>query len=530
MFTEQLWNEWVQREIPKYKIIDGKPFYEKKNYIHFDHKFWFPERQEELKVILKNELRYFKGKINRTEYWSFTPFIKVLIRTPRFRYQVKDEDFGLEFKVRPISYASHFDSLIFSFYSFCLSKVYENYIKEIGINNCVLAYRSDLGLSNIQFAKEIFEQIRKRKECTAIALDIKGYFDNIDHSILKSKWKKIQCLSELPDDQYYIFKAITKYSYINRSSLLKNFKDSSKPKKLNTLFDLVPGNSASEKYKILREKKLIITNQQINKKTKKTIGIPQGSSISALLSNIYLVDFDRIMHEKSLSENFIYRRYCDDIIIICDTQRATEMMDFAITLIHNEYNLTIQKSKVEMIDFHMNSYGIQHAFKRIPGSKNKVQNLNANKFLKLAETNRKNEKLYYKNLQYLGFEFNGRDILIRSSSLSKYYRKMKARIVKTISMAYSPKSKSLVISKRQLFEKYTHLGGRNFIAYALNASKPYYTNSSNEIKEGMDSKAIRRQISRHFNILFKELHSKNAQRIHTKSKSKKPVKINKLIS
>ena len=53
-----------------------------------------------------------------------------------------------------------------------------------------------------------------------------------------------------------------------------------------------------------------------------------------------------------------------------------------------------------------------------------------------------NDDKNYKNLQYLGFEFNGKNIYVRPGSLSRYFRKMKARIVKSVSMAYSENSKS----------------------------------------------------------------------------------------
>ena len=68
-----------------------------------------------------------------------------------------------------------------------------------GSAECILAYRSDLGKCNIQFAKEAFDQVRKRGECTAIALDIKGYFDNIDHETLKEKWQTIKCHNKIQE-------------------------------------------------------------------------------------------------------------------------------------------------------------------------------------------------------------------------------------------------------------------------------------------------------------------------------------------
>ena len=224
----------------------------------------------------------------------------------------------LETKIRPICFASHVDSLIFGFYSFALTRKYESFIKAKGFDECVLAYRSDLGKCNIQFAKEVFDHIKDRKGCVAIALDIKGYFDNIDHLKLKEAWSKILggCL---PRDQFKLFETLTHYSYVNKKTLLRHFRINLKKQKApKTLLDLIPGMRNFEKFNILRRHKLLVKNSKPSKETKRMAGIPQGSALSALLSNIFLIDFDKMMFEKSKQEGFFYRRYCDDIIIICD--------------------------------------------------------------------------------------------------------------------------------------------------------------------------------------------------------------------
>ena len=232
--------------------------------------------------------------------------------------------------------------------------------------------------------------------------------------------------------------------------------------------------------------------------------------MSALLSNIYLIDFDKDINEKSKLEGFYYRRYCDDILIICDSDKAGELQKFTIDKIYNEYNLEIQEKKVELTEFRQNSKGKLRAF-------------NKKKQLKLGvlTTDISNEKYYYKSLQYLGFEFNGQDIFIRSSSLSRYFRKMKGRIIKSVMMGYSNKRKDKKIWKKQMFERYTHLGKRNFLTYAYNASKAEYINSRKEVKLGMGSEAIRKQIARHINILKRTLDQKNSQRfLYKKLKGK----------
>ena len=58
----------------------------------------------------------------------------------------------------------------------------------------------------------------------------------------------------------------------------------------------------------------------------------------------------------------------------------------------------------------------------------------------------------------------------------------------------------------------------NFLKYAYNASKAEYMNSRKEKKEGMNSPAIRKQVSRHFSILKKVMEEKNMSRFNWKTK------------
>jgi hypothetical protein len=312
---------------------------------------------------------------------------------------------------------------------------------------------------------------------------------------------------------------LTKYSYVNKNSFLKRFKGpKTRGEKMPaTLLDLLEGKKNSEKFNKLRESNLIVLNKPDSKRNRFT-GIPQGSALSALLSNIYLIDFDKEMYQKAKNENFVYRRYCDDILIICDTDKSNELKKHTIDKIaQNPYFLTIQPRKVETIDFRNNSQKIIRSFKR---SKEHPE--------RIAKISKSNEKVYYKPLQYLGFEFNGQNIFLRSSSLSRYFRKMRLRISKTISMAYGSAGKSNKIFLQQIFERYSHLGERNFITYGYNASLEYYRNGKKILKEGMNSISIKKQLSRHFVILKKTLNNKNEQRVNFKEERNKPVQKKKL--
>ena len=173
IFTEKIWQEYVE------KVEDD---FDLKTYPQFEPYFDFPKNKKRLHYLISDPT------LKRMWNHDFIPLIKVLQKTPRYRYQVGEDDYGLETKIRPISFASHYDTYIYGFYAFALNKIYQQYIKSNGFGNVVLAYRSDLdGKCNIQFAKEAFDQVKhnfaNNGECSAIALDIKGYFDHIDHKI-----------------------------------------------------------------------------------------------------------------------------------------------------------------------------------------------------------------------------------------------------------------------------------------------------------------------------------------------------------
>ncbi len=191
MYDAEIWKAWVQQEMNNYQEdADGKKIYLKKGYLHLDHRIWFPNEHPKLEELIKDGLMVMKPQRHVKEFYTFSPFLKILAKTPRYRYQSEEGYYDLETKIRPLCYAAHKDSLIMGYYSFALTKKYEEYIRKHTFDETVLAYRTDLGKCNIQFAKEAFDEVRSRKKCSAIALDIKGYFDHIDHTILLEKWQK----------------------------------------------------------------------------------------------------------------------------------------------------------------------------------------------------------------------------------------------------------------------------------------------------------------------------------------------------
>lgn len=65
-------------------------------------------------------------------------------------------------------------------------------------------------------------------------------------------------------------------------------------------------------------------------------GIPQGIGISTLLSNIYMLPFDREISAFVNQHGGLYRRYCDDIMIIIP--HDSELKDETISLLKERFH------------------------------------------------------------------------------------------------------------------------------------------------------------------------------------------------
>lgn len=373
---------------------------------------------------------------------SFYPFISCTLSTPKLK---KNENGELtrEFKNRTISYAAHKDSHIFSYYAYILGEKYENLItnKYDNINQSVLAFRK-LGRNNIDFAKQAFSYIKKIKNCSVIALDISDFFGNLNHKILKKKWCEVLGVSTLPADHFAVFKAITQYTIIPKDFLFKEFKISPHTSRSNNRKRICTPNefrNLRRKYKLslpFQNENLFISNKEK--------GVPQGSPISALLSNVYMIDFDVFLNDEIKKIDGLYLRYCDDILCIIPTSEVDNIKE----LINQEIEklkLQINNNKTEIINF--------------------IYDANKKKIL--------NER----KLQYLGFILKDESITIRPAAFTKYSKKMKrgVNLAKQTQRKYnSIRARKCIPNKKlytkKLYSAYSHFGKRNFVSYGKRAA------------------------------------------------------------
>jgi hypothetical protein len=226
---------------------------------------------------------------------------------------------------------------------------------------------------------------------------------------------------------------------------------------------------------------------------KRIIGIPQGTPMSAFLANLYLLEFDKKALSLLKECKGIYRRYSDDILLICPKEIHEPIEEKFYKLII-EFKLTIQRSKTQRTFF-------------ING--------------RLA----KGEK----PVGYLGLQFDGKRKLLRSASISKFYRKMKANVSYRAFQASRSKievgrNKTIdsTLHRKKLYRQFSFLGAsnksfrkRNYFSYANFAAR--ITNSSH----------INKQLSNAWKILHDEI-AKHEERYNlTKINNKNISKSNK---
>lgn len=441
---EKLFTSWKEKELANQKA--GK-----RRYLHFDAFIDFKKNAEFF-------YKYFQNGALKIPKHGFYPFIKADIITPRIRHE-KDVRTGKQIvikkdKVRPISYAAHFDAYIYSWYAHLLTHFYTNKIKEANICDSILAYLEKDKKNNIDFAFEVFDHITKRGECVALAFDLSSFFDNLDHVILKKQWCDILNLSKLPPDHFTIFKTLTDYSYIQKDYLTIRF-----PRPMGKGYFYQRICDPSQFREMVQNGQTIEKNPFINlvegsKRFGETCGIPQGTPISACLSNIYLLEFDKTVCKFASKKNALYRRYCDDLLIVCDKKEA-EFFQTLFKKLIKKYEVLINDKKTELIHF-----------------KKEGEYLNA-----YSSANQR------RKLQYLGFEFDGSNIFIRSASMSRYHRRMSSKIGQAVADAYCKDfGQQDFVFRKDLFLRYTDKGRKNFIVYGYQA------------KEKMKSKTIHNQV------------------------------------
>ena len=402
-------------------------------------------------------------------------------------------------KIRTVSYASHIDSHIYKRYYCILKDAYEGKIKNTRLNDEVIAYRDfhdaqrngvKINFPNLLAAYDAVLEIKKRdNKCYALCFDISHFFDSIDHEILKEQWSAILGCDRLPADHYNIYKSLTKFSYIDRNDINKYVSSVSKSLKIKFSPDRI--FSSAKDFRKFRDSKVkFYKNPGLSKEGVAPHGIPQGICISTILSNIYFLPFDKSVSDYVHSINGFYRRFCDDILIIIPND--PKQKENCISFIKQKISELGEALKIHPIN------------ERDRYSKSQCYD-----FTDEISISRK-------PFEYLGISFDGKNVRLRQSSVSKYQKKVikavKALLIKKKQILFTEYNKKntvrvfrknrIKIDRGVLYKKYSFSGSRNFISYVNTTAKMF---ESESVKKQLKSHCLR--LSRLVEIANKKLRS-----------------------
>lgn len=486
-----------------------KDWFKDRGYPHFSNK---------TPISIRRVMEYYVSNPQKVARHSFSPLIFKEIKQRRYKLSDFNDvlkrshkkfingEFVSNTKIREILYATHIDAHVFSYYAQkVITPKYEAYLKTKHLlSNSITAYRqieTDDKLkfkNNVHFAKDVFNEIIRRENCVALVLDIENFFPTLNHKKLKLAWAKILGYKTLPKDHYNLFKASTRFSYVKLNDLKTikghfNEKELSKHKKngKHTFFENINDLLASEI--------IIHKNQKLNK-NKELIGIPQGLPISALLANLYMLAFDEsIINELALKHDVFYRRYSDDIVILCKENQIKLIEEFVVNEI-KKIELKISIEKTEMTLFKINKNRLQSY--KINGG-NLIENI---------------------PLNYLGFEFYGYQTLIKSRNLAQFYREMKMAVKRKHKRVESIKESYLLdeapLFKRKLYRLFSYKGvksrkipvkrtdyidGKAITKSFQQKFRGNYLRYIYKASDDLEAPEIKRQLRNHWKILRKTI-------------------------
>lgn len=367
---------------------------------------------------------------------SFYPFIRHDIVRNKFKRigpgQVKRSK-----KVRDIRYAAHADAAIYAYYNFALMERYEERLKTLGLQQNVIAFRA-LGRSNVDFAQEAFAWVDSHRPCFALGFDVQDFFGSLDHRLLRTQWASLINTASLPDDHYAVFKSLTRHASVELIAARKALNLSR-----SSLDRIQRICEPADFRKIIRDGGLIETNT-------KACGIPQGSPISAALSNIYMLPFDTKLKAVVEGLGGMYRRYCDDILVIVpdiDVVQVYKLVESELAAL----KLTMQSAKTVKSHFEVGKADVP--------------------------------------LPYLGLTYDGAQVSLRASGIARFYVKMRRGVAQLRNAKKKDGGVALLVQRRRgllnRYSEHTPRDGRSYFKYVKMAARK--TNSI----------AIRRQLGAH---------------------------------
>jgi len=369
-------------------------WYKPRSYAHFDR----PLSLSAATALVEDEVA--------VAAHAFWPLILNPIRTVRL-----SESGGRRIRVekrRPIAFAAHSDAHIYAFYASKIADALEARYRA-GDTGHVLAYRTfPTPKSNIHFAADAFEDMKRAGLCEVVALDVDSFFDTFDHAQLKAAWIDLLFPStgRLPADHWAVFKACT----------------TSKVVRLPKLRDVLGGDvrrRAGHRQATICApadfRRLVVPHLEnrgdatwdVKKKSppggqppSHHMGVPQGLPISAVLANLYMLATDARIHAQVSAMGGTYRRYSDDILVIVPHGRGAEAESLVRAALLS-VRLAVNPAKTE-----------RHGFVSTPSGATRSWQLSPEFTPTVLQA-----------VPYLGLTFDGVDLRVRMTTIARFLKK-----------------------------------------------------------------------------------------------------------
>ncbi len=416
-------------------------WYRKRSYAHFDR----PLSETEAVQLVTSP--------SRVASHAFWP----VILNPRRVVSLKSKEKGAPRqrteKRRPIAYAAHSDAHIYAYYASLLGRLLENAYARDGVGEHVLAYRKfSPPKCNVHFAAAAFEELRSRAPRDFVAMDVEGFFDALDHDLLKIEWQRLLEVERLPPDHFAVFKACTKGYAITLPDLRDIFGGEVRRRSGRhgeaicppALFRDNVAPRLEPRHELVRK---IKAKPSDDASSGAGVGIPQGLPISAVLANVYMRRADKAIAEGIESLGGTYRRYSDDLLVIVPAELAAEAEKLVRGRLR-DVRLSVNDKKTERRRIRSNN-GRLHSFGLSDdGSESSLR-----------------------PASYLGMSFNGGSVRVRPSTISKFLVKAR-RAIKRAQLA-ARRAGERRLRRRQLYARLTSIGyGRVYGEWTPGTERP----------------------------------------------------------
>lgn len=397
---------------------DLPAWYRARAYAHFDR----PPRASDAIAIAQDPARVARH-----------PFLPLVLR-PKSVSSRQPTASGRQWKTkkRPIGYVAHQDAHIQARYAADLHDRLEKLYEE-PFGSAVLAYRSIDKKCNIDFAAEVFDELSYRGNADVLALDVEGFFDNVNPEKLKQRWCALLQTMWLPDDHHAVLRSVTTESAITV------------PRLRDLLGGDIPRRAGRSRARIcdlptfrtvvapqLEPRAQVVAGLKGTKPPSGALGIPQGTPISAVLANLYMLEVDRALYGCLTAAGGSYRRYSDDLLIVVppgDGAEAEKRIEAALKSV----DLNLKHKKTRRLAL------------RTAGGLQTSSRLGTSGTIGAPCP-----------VEYLGLSFDGQQVRLRDSTIARFSIRL-GRAVNRARIAAS-KAGDKTIRRRKLYAQLSPLG------------------------------------------------------------------------